>query len=201
MNLGARMLRETGARQIDIAKACGVSKQSAHAWANGTEKPGQTKRALLKKIYGIPVDAWDRIGAPSVIANTPEPLVPKPPRPVEMSIGASSPGVATGRRETTEAVLRAQIARAHAIAVDAGVEPDTRLRAEARLTRALVDLTRHTGEADTLTEAKIARHPSFQRMRVVFLKALEPYPPALRAAKAAFDSLNDEPMPEASESA
>lgn len=182
MNVGARMLRETGVKQVLIAKALGVSRQAVSMWCNGTDKPGQIVRAKIKKIYGVPVDAWDKLMTPSVIAN--EPMVPVSPVPVApaASSEASSPVACPAVEETTEAMLRAQVDRSKAIASDASLDPETRLRAEARLTHALRALAAYRGEADVMSEAKIVRHPAFKRMMIVLVKALEPWPEAMRAA-------------------
>ena len=182
MNIGARMLRETGVKQVLIAKALGVTRQAVSAWCNGAEKPGQIIRNKIKKIYGIPVDAWDRIAAPSVIAEDLSPPVSPAVVAPSAPSGASSPTVAIHIEETTEAMLRAQVDRSKAIASDVALDPETRLRAEARLTHALRALAAYRGEADAMSEAKLVRHPAFKRAMAVLLDALAPYPEAMRAA-------------------
>jgi hypothetical protein len=140
-------------------------------------------RSKLKKIYGIPVDAWDRNVAPSVIANDLETPAPKASvAPVVSTEASSSPDVPSEGNATTEAMLREQVTRSRTIASDMGLDAETRLRAEARLTHALRALAAHTGEADAMTEAKLVKHPAFKRAMTVLLDALSPYPEAMRAA-------------------
>jgi DNA-binding XRE family transcriptional regulator len=45
-------------RTRDIRVACGVSRQTIHAWRTGRSRPSLEAMLRLRELFGIPVEAW-----------------------------------------------------------------------------------------------------------------------------------------------
>jgi transcriptional regulator with XRE-family HTH domain len=56
---GARLLRSKG-RQSEIARRTGVTQATVSFWMNAKYSPDHAARMVLQRVYGIPMDAWDR---------------------------------------------------------------------------------------------------------------------------------------------
>ena len=67
---GQRMLIGIAGSLSELARALGVGRSTVSDWRRGAKAPGDTARAKMRAVYGIPPAAWDR----AVAAGAPAPV-------------------------------------------------------------------------------------------------------------------------------
>jgi len=163
---GSRLLAATGLDHATIAAELGVTRQAVQQWIAGDKSPSAAKRALARKVYGVPLKAWD---APLVTVKAPAAAPPSDLARVD----------AEGR-------LRAQLARLDSLRSEGrDLPPQARLRLEATETRCIELLSRLTGEGQEIGESRIVRLPAWRRIQDTIVEALRPHPEAAVAVMAA----------------
>ncbi len=66
---GSFLLAATGKTQVQIGVDVGVTKVTVHQWISGDKKPGPSKRPMLRDLYGIPEDSWEKPHKPKAPAK------------------------------------------------------------------------------------------------------------------------------------
>ncbi len=167
---GRAQLESLDASLRDIAAAAGVSRSTARRWRIGEKVPSPEERQKLRKVFGIPVGAWDsaegrgeREAAPSQ-----EPAAgPYPPRPA-------------GDASTLEhARYLLQCIRVDLVHPDLTITARSKLRSDEARTLGLIAKLERDVE---LAEARYVQdHPEWRRLKQEILDALKKHPAAAKA--------------------
>jgi len=170
---GAIMLASVGQTNEAMASMAMLDQSLISRYQTGGRRPGPANRALFRRLWEIPEEAWDEP------ATAPRSAEPRPPPPAE--------GWTVLSRATR---LRAILDRS----IDQ-VESDPTLTAleRSRLTRQaagmLVELGKLTGETTEVDERKIMRLPAWRRIEDVIAESLKPWPEAMATLARALDEL------------
>jgi transcriptional regulator with XRE-family HTH domain len=162
-NRGAVLLARIGETQSKIATRTKCTRVQVAYFESGQRVPGPLNRARFKKEYGIPETAWD---------EEPTAIVPPPQTgPVDESIAGR---VARLQRTIDQ------------IQEEAQTDPETTRREKVAVLKGAIEalalLAKITGESQEMSEARLIRLPAMRRLVEQLLKALEPWPEAMRAA-------------------
>lgn len=169
---GHRLLCGLAASGSEIARAVGVSRQSASSWRAGLTAPDHPKRAILESIYGVPARAWEE--RPEGAADASAPNVAEMP-------DAAMPHDVAGLRRLAEDARRA---RSDGNLTDAAQARWSEIERKARS-----ELSRRYD----LTEAEICQLPAMRSIAERVALALAAYP---EAARAVADALDPRPAPQ-----
>lgn len=161
---GALALRKSGKTQSEIARLCGVSRQTVSRWWNGDKLPAPEQRARLEVLGLALAEQWIQGGASRKAAVRPVPVEDGPALP---------PGQLNTRGE-----LVAQATRLRAL-LSQDLTASAAIQVERALSQTLGAVARLDGVQ--ITETTIVRHPAHRRVMAVIFSALEPYPDAARA--------------------
>jgi transcriptional regulator with XRE-family HTH domain len=160
LSAGALALRKSGKPQAEIARLCGVSKQTVSRWCNDGDVPAPEHQARLEALGIVRAEQWGK-----------------------GQLGKSKPQQAPAQPVPTTALdtrseLVEQVCRLRRL-IGENLSPAASVQVERALGQALVAISKIDGTA--ITELTIVRHPAHRRVMAVILAALEPYPEAMRA--------------------
>lgn len=161
-NPGVLALRRCGKTQSEIARACGVSAQTAHRWWNGAV-PGLEHQARLEALGWVKAEQWAR-GAPKAPVRAAPPVAPAPVR--------------GGATVDTRDKLQSQVQRLEAL-LGESLSASSAVQVEKALGSALSSLSKLDGAQ--ITETTLLRHPAHQRLMATIFAALQAFPEAARA--------------------
>jgi transcriptional regulator with XRE-family HTH domain len=173
-NRGAVMLARIGETQTKIAERTKCTREQICRFQSGERLPGPLNRARIKKEFGIPETAWD---------EEPTAAAPVPTGPLDDTIA----GRVSRLQRTIDKIQEEVLA-----------DPDTTRREKLAELKGAIEATgllaKLTGESQEMSEARLIRLPVMRRLVEQLLKALEPWPDAMRAAGEALkgSSSNDD---------
>jgi transcriptional regulator with XRE-family HTH domain len=170
---GSRRLLGTGKSQEEIATRIRVNQSTVARWCAGDKKPGPDARARMKKAFGIPEDAWEKPArrAPPAVpaAAATKAAVPEPE--IDLSVRARAFELARDidrlRKEAWTDDSNTTLERA-------------KILNSATVTMKLLGTM--TGETLEINESRILKLPAWRRLEEALLRALTPWPEALKAA-------------------
>lgn len=161
-NRGAVMLARIGETQSKIATRTKCTREQICRFQSGERVPGPLNRARFKKEYGIPETAWD---------EEPTAIAPSQSGPIDDTIDGRVARLQRTIDEIQEQVL---------------ADPGTTRREKLAELKGAIEATgllaKLTGESQEMSEARLIRLPVMRRLVEQLLKALEPWPDAMRAA-------------------
>ncbi|TXH12380.1 MAG: XRE family transcriptional regulator [Hyphomicrobiaceae bacterium] len=152
-SVGSLALLRSGKTQTQIGRECGVSTVTAHHWVTGERKPGDKKRLLLDRLYGIAPPAWDE-AAPKEDLRDAAPVAPPAPKEEK-----EVPMTAYDMAHELQASARQLMQRIRSAAADARVTPLEHAKVMAACSTVVVSLAKVTGQADPKTA--LSRNPLF----------------------------------------
>lgn len=159
---GAVMLAQVGDSQAEIAAKVKCKREEVSYFQTGSRNPGPMNRTRFKKHYGIPETAWDE-----------EPERPKAAAPA--AVDESIQGRVDRLQRTIDYFQEAAL-------TDPQMTTRERLAVLGDAIAALRDLARLTGESQEISEAKLLKLPVLRKIVDDLVRALEPWPDAMRAA-------------------
>lgn len=152
-----------------------VSRVAVAHWCRNARLPTDEQRVALKKIWGIPLKAWD-VEAANDVPNRRE----APPEFFDMTTAETA---ARLRRNAQQLLFD-------------GEDPNTPAAERRRLlegaAKLLNEVGKLTGESTAITVPKILRAPAWQRIQAAIEKALEDHPTAMLAVGEALVELGKE---------
>ena len=170
---GAIALKRTGLSAPQIARRLGLkSDRGVSHWTSGRRLPLQQARLVLEREFGIAPADWDRVAD-----------VPAPPKRQRLRAGASTTAQARAEKlgQMVDAVLSDPALRKR--------PPMERVELLAQAARTLTVLSKLSGEAHELPVSAIVSTPHWRRVERATAEALEPWPDALEALRAAITKL------------
>jgi hypothetical protein len=177
-------LAATGLEHEEIAgrlraEGLRVQRTAVAHWFRGARTPTEAQRVAIKKLWKIPLNAWEDYESPTVKPDGPS-RREAPPEFFEMTTA-----------ETAARIRR----NAQQLLFD-GEDPDTPAAERRRLLEGAASLLEKvgklTGESQQITAQKVYRSPVWQRIQAAIERALEPHPQAMRAVGEALAELGKE---------
>jgi transcriptional regulator with XRE-family HTH domain len=161
---GSVLLARTGKTQEELAARLGVSRSLVGHWLTGHRVPTKLEvRTALRKAFAIPVEAWDE-PAESALAT----------QDTTTTWTADS---VQARAQRLQSMIDAMTDQLQQSATPAEFSKFCR-----SITPALTHLGRLTGETLSIDESRIVRLPAWRRIEEALVRALAPWPDAMRAA-------------------
>jgi transcriptional regulator with XRE-family HTH domain len=161
-NRGSVMLAQIGETQAQIAKRVKCTREEVAYFESGQRKPGPLNRARFWKEYKVPPTAWDE----------------EPTGPTHVLLGPIDDSVGGRIDRLQRTIDRIQ----EHVLTDESMTTREQLGQLNAAIAATGQLAKLTGEASEISDARLIRLPVMRRMLERLLKALEPWPDAMRAA-------------------
>lgn len=174
---GQRMFLAVQGSTRAIAKEVGCNHQSIQNWLTGAKSPSQGWRKKLWKLYGVPERAWTIRPGGALDAPPAAELATEP-----------TPSDDTASPSTLDHCLEL-LREARHDRKQSGLLASERARI-ANTEAALLKLRSQLEGAAELSEARyVAQHPAWHQLRRTILRALEPYPLAVKAIAEAIKNM------------
>ena len=167
-SLGAYQLKRLTKPRKQIAELCKVSSPAVSQWVGGDTKPGPAAREALALEFGIPVAAWDQPAEAPPMAALP------PPEDIPAADGREF--VIAAR----VAQLERSVDRTMADLANEVMTPAERAKVNRECASALASLQKLKNE-DPVTLKKIFSSKFWSAIEAAHIRALEPFPEAMRA--------------------
>lgn len=164
---GAILLARIGVTQEEMAAETGIHQTRISNYLTGIRKPGPGRRRLFLRRYKVPIESWDEApDAKATLART----SPSPAPPPVVDVQARALRLQSMVDETLDRVMR-----------NKKTTPLERTKVLASAATTIAVIGKLTGDAQQISEQRIARLPAWRRIKDEMMRALTPWPDAMRA--------------------
>lgn len=184
---GSVALQRMSERQVDIADRIQVDRTLVARWGTGDRSPTPAQRKLLRACCGIPIAAW---GKPAEAA----PVLPSSVDEESLPLSATSFRAETQKLFDETVRLRR---RAEAFRESNNDKMYIKFLREAAVQQTL--LGRLLGVTSQISEERMLRVPAFRSLIDRVLRAVAPFPEALRAIIETLEILEEDSRPRVTE--